>query len=164
MPKRKKLTIKKTHNWQNRVFIAVALVLTVGLGIWSLSRSLFAPVDINLVGTGKPAVSDIRKEVPPGCYYKQVQCIQEPCNPMLICDTPTPSQAPSPIGEVCTQEVGNCTGLDGTCTAYSDGCQKSRLCDPKQPAGRGVCVMTNTRIPPNCTSWFDGCNTCMVKD
>ena len=24
--------------------------------------------------------------------------------------------------------------------------------------------MTNTRIPPNCTSWFDGCNTCMVKD
>ena len=27
---------------------------------------------------------------PPGCVYRQVQCIQAPCLPVLICTTPTP--------------------------------------------------------------------------
>ncbi|MCC6404904.1 MAG: hypothetical protein IT405_00770 [Candidatus Yanofskybacteria bacterium] len=28
---------------------------------------------------------------PPGCYYQQVQCIQAPCNPVLVCPTPIPT-------------------------------------------------------------------------
>lgn len=33
---------------------------------------------------------------PPGCRYVQVECIQAPCNPILVCPTPTPivSQPP----------------------------------------------------------------------
>jgi hypothetical protein len=145
MPKHKKVSTKKSKNWQDRVFIVAALVLTVGLGIWSLSRSLFAPVDINLVAdsqqyddsrcikvTGScinptsgqcvPYTNEcegmrvcggipwkackmsesVQPVVPTGCYYKRVQCIQEPCNPMLICESPAPSTA-TPKPEMCTQ-------------------------------------------------------------
>lgn len=36
-------------------------------------------------------------KVPPsGCYYQQVQCIQAPCKPELICVTPTPKCTPVP--------------------------------------------------------------------
>lgn len=36
---------------------------------------------------------------PPGCFYRQVQCIQAPCNPILVCPTktPTPTVSPTPI-------------------------------------------------------------------
>ena len=37
-----------------------------------------------------PETSDM---CPPGCRYQQVQCIQAPCEPVLICPTPTPSQS-----------------------------------------------------------------------
>lgn len=50
-------------------------------------------------------------EAPAGCYYKQVQCVQAPCEPLLVCET-----------------------------------------------------TSSTNIPRDCLSWFDGCNTCIVKD
>ncbi len=36
---------------------------------------------------------------PVGCFYQQVQCIQAPCNPILVCPTktPTPTVSPTPI-------------------------------------------------------------------
>ena len=32
--------------------------------------------------------------IPPNCYYKQVACIQAPCNPILVCSSPVPSSTP----------------------------------------------------------------------
>ena len=31
-----------------------------------------------------------------GCYYQEVQCIQAPCNPIVVCPTPTPTSSPIP--------------------------------------------------------------------
>lgn len=31
---------------------------------------------------------------PSGCYYQQVQCITAPCNPILVCPTPSPTATP----------------------------------------------------------------------
>jgi len=38
---------------------------------------------------------------PSGCRYEHVQCVKEPCDPILICQTPIPSASPSkppPVG------------------------------------------------------------------
>lgn len=48
---------------------------------------------------------------PPGCYYQQVQCIQAPCNPILICGAPSPnpvvtSQAtPFPVSSISSTPI-----------------------------------------------------------
>ena len=56
--------------------------------------------------------------VPPaGCYYQQVKCIQEPCNPVLVCPTPTPIQ---PATITCT-----ITGTPTTAGTYSVGAMLS---------------------------------------
>lgn len=61
---------------------------------------------------------------PPGCWYQQVQCIQAPCNPILVCDTPTTC---GPNGSACS--VSSCLG-----------CPMGRLC-PMMPCRRipGIC-------------------------
>lgn len=38
---------------------------------------------------------------PSGCYYQQVQCIQAPCNPILVCPSPTPIPSPTPTAPAC---------------------------------------------------------------
>lgn len=46
-----------------------------------------------------PTITRTPTPTPPvGCYYQQVQCIQAPCDPVLICRTPTPtvSRTPTP--------------------------------------------------------------------
>lgn len=32
---------------------------------------------------------------PPGCFYQQVQCVTIPCDPILVCATPTPTSIPA---------------------------------------------------------------------
>jgi hypothetical protein len=40
----------------------------------------------------------IETPAPSGCYYKQIQCIRAPCNPILVCPSTTikPSCNPRP--------------------------------------------------------------------
>src|SRR5690242_12183166 len=83
---------------------SILLVVALSYFFYNL---LMTPVDINMVAGGwqinkvQPAQS--------GCSYKQVQCAQAPCDPMLVCET-------------------------------------------------------TTNLLTNCTSWFDGCNTCSVEN
>lgn len=73
-----------------RVFILIG-VLVVGLGF---------------VGAWYTKIIQIPNFPPPGCYYQQVQCIQAPCNPVLVCGTPSPNPVatlqatPSPTSSV----------------------------------------------------------------
>jgi hypothetical protein len=56
------------------------------------------------VTAGKPPIPGCGSTKPrptpsprPGCYYKQVECIQAPCDPILVCPTPTgPTCIPRP--------------------------------------------------------------------
>lgn len=48
---------------------------------------------VSLVGAGAYYYFYSHKQVAPpaGCYYREVQCIQAPCNPILVCPQPSPS-------------------------------------------------------------------------
>jgi hypothetical protein len=35
--------------------------------------------------------------IPSGCRMEQVKCIKAPCNPVMVCATPTPTPKPTPI-------------------------------------------------------------------
>lgn len=54
-----------------------------------------------LSATGYPVVTPTGMPVPPGCYYQSVQCIQAPCNPILVCPTPTYAPNPTPVAYCC---------------------------------------------------------------
>ncbi len=108
---------------------------------------------------------------PPGCRYQKVQCIQAPCNPILVCgdlmlktgirlQTPPPASAPTPKDK---QSTGNCkiTGCSGqicsdrevvtTCEFLPQyTCYKKATCE-KQPDGK--CGWTQT----------EELNKCLVK-
>lgn len=45
-----------------------------------------------VVGAWYTKLIQIPNFPPPGCYYKQVQCIQAPCNPVLVCGNPSLDQ------------------------------------------------------------------------
>lgn len=127
----------------------IILVITLALG-WSLSRSMISPLNINLISTDKPGYTQ-SPVAPEGCYYKQVQCIQAPCDPMLVCESPVPLATP-PKREICTQIAGTCTGLDGNCVNFTNGCERARLCALDQ-APSGTCSIAR---PPSATPPIGG--------
>lgn len=53
---------------------------------------------------------------PAGCTYQQVQCIQAPCNPILVCPSPTPVPGQA-VGSHVVKLVNKPTG---TATMYMD--------------------------------------------
>lgn len=54
------------------------------------------------------------------------------------------------------------TGDPKPCKTDKD-CSVSTKCTPVN--GRNIClIVETTEIPSSCTSWFDGCNTCSVKN
>ncbi len=62
------------------VFILIG-ILVVGLGV---------------AGAWYTRIIEIPGFPPPGCYYKQVQCIQAPCNPILTCEVSSPDSVITP--------------------------------------------------------------------
>lgn len=78
------------------------------------------------------------------------------------------------FGEVCAQVYGQCLGYDNKCITYTDSCIQAKVCaQPFKSCTEPVAtriplstpISTPTTTPPsNCISWFDGCNTCQVKD
>lgn len=122
MPKKslKKSLSKKSKSFSTRkIILIVSLFFGAVFGAW-YSQFRARPVDINLVGSGYSNGSDIvptqkgLKREGAGCYYQEVQCVQAPCEPVLVCEdgnTPdpkpgcyyaTPSCAP---GKMCPQVV-----------------------------------------------------------
>lgn len=102
-----------------KLFLLASVVLGAIFGVW-YSQFLAQPADINLVGSGFSNGSDIvprgetSGKIKAGCYYQEVQCIQAPCEPVLVCEdgnTPDPKPGcyyatPScPPGKMCPQVV-----------------------------------------------------------
>ncbi|MDH5533052.1 MAG: dockerin type I repeat-containing protein [Candidatus Pacebacteria bacterium] len=48
------------------------------------------------IPTGSPAPSPYPSP-PVGCFYQSVQCIQAPCDPILVCPSPTPTPTPTTL-------------------------------------------------------------------
>ncbi|MFH1244607.1 MAG: hypothetical protein V1487_03525 [bacterium] len=52
---------------------------------WRMQAENSCP-EVCVLPTSSPMPS-----APPGCYYQQVQCFKAPCDPILVCPSPSPS-------------------------------------------------------------------------
>lgn len=64
-----------------------------------------------------------------GCYFRQVQCVRAPCDPILICPTATPT----PIS--CVNLCGNGTCEEMTCQGTGCACPESVASCPSDCKG-----------------------------
>lgn len=89
------------------------------------------------------------QNVPAGCYYQQVQCIQAPCDPILVCpelstyqeSTPTPTLTASCKTGGCSGELcldTNSPDVASICI-YRAGfaCYQSAKCEVQPTGGCG---------------------------
>lgn len=74
-----------------RYYLFVFIFIIVGVGGWYLASTNSNNPNINLVSTetSKIAVSDPRQVDLKGCYYQNVQCFKEPCEPIKVCPVQT---------------------------------------------------------------------------
>ncbi len=156
----KKLQHKKSQSQKmsgtlKRILFPLVALVVVSLS-WLVYRSILKPTGINEVALMTKIDSS-------GCYYKQVQCVKAPCEPVLVCPTTTESTN----SQICTQVAGSCMGKEEKCVSYSNGCEQARLCNPNISsdlcsAPKKPLINPAADIPADCKSWYDGCNTCMV--
>lgn len=146
MPKKKS---KSISSYIPKPVLVITVLAILIFGTWFGYRSLLNPLGINEVRTSDKRTL-IRED-----YSRE--------------------------GSLCAQVYGHCLSADNKCVTYTDSCLKSKLCaQPVQsctqplssqapvtptPMTSSAPSPTPTTIPPiNCTSWFDGCNICQVKD
>ncbi|EKD79900.1 MAG: hypothetical protein ACD_40C00267G0001 [uncultured bacterium] len=90
---------QRKHSPQNK-WSLISLGIFAIFFVYATIKMIFAPVAINEMtvsnsyGTlSKPLIST-PPNPPPGCSYQKVECINAPCDPVLICSSSTPSQMP----------------------------------------------------------------------
>ncbi len=84
-------------------FMQKRFVQYIVLGVGALMLAVIGAWYINLI--------QIPGFPPPGCYYQNVQCIQAPCNPILVCNTssiPGVSPVPNGTGETTCNSDNDC--------------------------------------------------------
>jgi hypothetical protein len=65
--------------------------------------------------TQAPAASATRTlspTAPPGCRYEEVQCVQAPCNPQLVCASPTVTGTASNLPDLTVESIVRSTGTN----------------------------------------------------
>lgn len=85
-------------------------------------------------------------DAPAGCYYKQVQCVQAPCNPILVCPTPTPGQ------NSCTNAKNGSSCTIGSCPTCTPGkpCPAIACIPQSGTCQNGQCIANCTQPPKGC--------------
>jgi len=77
---------------RNKLLIGAALLLVVLIAGWWYSGF---SLDFMRFFAAEPGATDTTGRVPPkGCFYQDVQCVQAPCDPVIVC----PSIGPVPSG------------------------------------------------------------------
>ncbi len=110
----------------NKIFITVFIFAVMIVFGWNIYQNSTSSVAINKISTNST----------PGCYYSQVQCVKEPCEPVLVCPAPTSSP------RMCTMEAGKCVSKNNQCLSYTNGCEKADKCS--QPLTR--CTMDDEDV------------------
>lgn len=101
-----------------------------------------------------PTFTPTPTPIPPGCYYRQVTCIQAPCNPILVCPTPTLTQQ-----QLCVQHGGRCESLYVNCPTPDNqlpyNCGTGLRCIPAGmscgPTPTPTTIYSSNPNPPLCT-------------
>lgn len=142
MPKRS----KKPSLFSHRYLVPFVVVGVLALWFFAFRTSLkslfFAPSTVAEIKTKTPLIRTTPKSTPtpplsPGCYYQEVQCIKDPCNPVVICSSPTPKPSLTPgcyETEICYAQTPEGTG---------GGCRKVMNC----PEPTSTPIVLPSRIP-----------------
>jgi hypothetical protein len=75
------------------------------------------------------APSETHTCVRPGCHYQQVQCFTTPCNPVLVCPSPTPRLS---CGHICSSDADCVDTL--RCYQPPFSCPPGQYCTQVMPA------------------------------
>jgi hypothetical protein len=73
---------------------------------------------------------------PEGCFYQEVQCIQAPCNPVLVCPSPSPSASPT----VTCQSNADCSENEKCYQPPMPECPEGMMCAQVMPVKRCVAI------------------------
>jgi cytoskeletal protein RodZ len=73
----------------------LALFAILGLAGCTQVQAPTATPTASATPTATPSATT-SPSAPPGCHYQEVQCIKAPCNPVLVCESPSPSNPSSP--------------------------------------------------------------------
>lgn len=112
---------RNKKNQSTRITWIGGIITMLCVGLYFLYSTYAKPADINKIAIDNPN----------GCYFRQVQCVKEPCEPVLYCPPPKPST------EFCALVAGKCTSKSGACVTYADGCERATKC--KQPVDTESC-------------------------
>lgn len=102
-----------------------------------------------------------RPSPPSGCFYQPVQCFQAPCDPIIVC----PSPSPTPLAGYCEQ----CNDTVSPNTPYSR-CADGLVCRREIPEcfitdnGNEVCPMIAPGSPGVCVRPNESPDVCQNQD
>lgn len=111
---------------------------------------------VTVQAIGDPRDSITPTPTPPaGCHYQQVQCVQAPCDPILVCQTSTPT--PTPANTISGCVVTGCSGqicadeqVASTCEYRTEyACFQHARCERQSD---GQCGWTETEAYASCVA------------
>lgn len=130
---------------KRRMPAAVLFFLLFGLiliSAWTLSANRLdnrnQAATINR-GVALPAKGEPHKPVPEGCYEQQVQCFKAPCDPIVVCPSPSPVACDGPDGSRCT--ASSCPRCDGR------RCPMVACVETEGTCVNNVCLQNPVAIP-----------------
>ncbi len=77
---------------RKRILLISGLIIAILLGAWWYSGFSLEFMRFFAAEPGPTDSEPSPSTAPAGCYYQQVQCIQAPCNPVLVCPSPGEGQ------------------------------------------------------------------------
>ena len=142
--------MKKTNRQKSKLTIWIGSIFAIMfVGLYFLYRTQAKPADINKIAIANPN----------GCYFRQVQCVNEPCEPVLYCPPPKPST------EFCSPIAGKCLTPGKICVTYADSCERATKCDQPvvscgdtvkpSPSAGSSCICppgAACKLPPSCNT------------
>lgn len=139
-----------------------ALLVTLGQKQDIRTRAEFSQAPANLIGSDRSMPANA---VPPGCTYQRVICARDPCNPILVCQSPKTnisSCSGKPDGTKCTvTDCINCPlDIDAPCpsecviwtgTCVSQTCRMENNLPRPSATPHTPPIFSPTQAPPSPT-------------
>ncbi len=124
---------KQSFFAQNKLRVIVFVTL-LALGAWAGVERFVSPLSVNQLTLAQQQKISPQMDcskgfcqpAPSGCYYKQVQCVRAPCDPILVCASPTPTSSPTTCSEGITSlKISSRCGVTGF-SSYEFLCESGK--------------------------------------
>ncbi len=133
--KKNKILSKSKSIFQLKSMLIVIIGLVIIFFGWNTYQQSSQTPEIN-----KITIGDTK-----GCYFREVKCVKEPCEPVLV--------------------AGKCISKTGACVTYADGCERATKCQQPvvscgdtvkpEPSVGSSCICppgAACKLPPSCNT------------